>query len=249
MIICIDCNEEKSEEGFPYRNRYDGTPPRRQGRCSPCHKEKIRQYNLKQRTKVKRRREAEARKQRASGLKVCTSCNEEKPEVGFPLRKSRSVSGPTPYRQAACVECIRARQKEQNDRPENRVRRRSYLQSDQGKASVKKYRDSAKGQAAIGRGSARRRSKKLEQLCNCCDPREREEAYASTRAGHECYVCGDPASVTDHVIPLASGKPGDMLHCIENFRPICEHCNKAKGARVYPGADGWDDFVSAKQAR
>lgn len=45
--------------------------------------------------------------------------------------------------------------------------------------------------------------------------------------GSRCWVCGAPATATDHVKPLSKG--GAHLPC--NLRPICTHCNSSKGAK------------------
>lgn len=45
--------------------------------------------------------------------------------------------------------------------------------------------------------------------------------------GDMCYICGEPAEVTDHVIPLAAGGS----NWPSNLRPICRHCNLIKGPR------------------
>lgn len=45
--------------------------------------------------------------------------------------------------------------------------------------------------------------------------------------GHACYLCGDHATATDHVKPLAKG--GAAWPC--NLRPICKTCNSIKGAK------------------
>jgi len=45
--------------------------------------------------------------------------------------------------------------------------------------------------------------------------------------GNRCYLCGAPAKVTDHVIPLSKGGS----HWPANLRPICQSCNAAKGAK------------------
>lgn len=42
--------------------------------------------------------------------------------------------------------------------------------------------------------------------------------------GDMCYVCGEPATDTDHVIPLSRGG----TNWPANLRPICKHCNSAK---------------------
>ena len=43
--------------------------------------------------------------------------------------------------------------------------------------------------------------------------------------GGRCYICGAPATATDHVIPLARGG----THWPANLRPICTRCNSSKG--------------------
>lgn len=45
--------------------------------------------------------------------------------------------------------------------------------------------------------------------------------------GHRCWMCGDPATQTDHVIALARGGSNWPA----NLRPACGPCNSAKGAR------------------
>ena len=56
-------------------------------------------------------------------------------------------------------------------------------------------------------------------------------APASIRArwemwGNRCYLCGAPATATDHVIALAAG--GSQWPA--NLRPICKLCNSRKGS-------------------
>jgi len=160
--------------------------------------------------------------------KICIDCNEEKGKEEFPGKSSK-------LKKDRCLVC-------------NRAKWRKYTKSDEGKAARRRVRQSDKGKAGRRQREARRKAGKLEQLCNCCDPREREEAYASAWVGHNCYVCGDPARETDHVIPLAAGNPGDALHCIKNFRPICAGCNRVKNARHYPGTEGWDNFLAERRS-
>jgi 5-methylcytosine-specific restriction endonuclease McrA len=45
--------------------------------------------------------------------------------------------------------------------------------------------------------------------------------------GGLCWMCGEPATATDHVKPLA--KSGAHMLC--NLRPICKPCNSRKKAR------------------
>jgi 5-methylcytosine-specific restriction endonuclease McrA len=42
--------------------------------------------------------------------------------------------------------------------------------------------------------------------------------------GQRCWMCGDPATQTDHVIPLNRGGPDWPA----NLRPCCATCNRAK---------------------
>jgi 5-methylcytosine-specific restriction endonuclease McrA len=51
---------------------------------------------------------------------------------------------------------------------------------------------------------------------------------------HVCYLCGVPVYFgkngnlnMDHVVPLVRGG----LHCADNLRPACKHCNQVKAAR------------------
>ena len=49
--------------------------------------------------------------------------------------------------------------------------------------------------------------------------------------GNRCWICGEPATQTDHVKPLAKG--GAHWPC--NLRPICGHCNATKNDKwPYP---------------
>ena len=86
---------------------------------------------------------------------------------------------------------------------------------------------------------AARRAAERESLCPSC----KGAGYADAASG-ECYVCGvNAATQTDHVLPLANGGG----HCKSNFKGICGDCNASKGARVWPGCSGWDEFVSERR--
>lgn len=39
-----------------------------------------------------------------------------------------------------------------------------------------------------------------------------------------CAYCGDPAFGIDHVMPISRGG----AHSVENFQPLCRHCNSLK---------------------
>lgn len=42
-----------------------------------------------------------------------------------------------------------------------------------------------------------------------------------------CYVCREPATTVDHVIPISKGGPNNLNNC----RPACKSCNFSKGAK------------------
>lgn len=48
--------------------------------------------------------------------------------------------------------------------------------------------------------------------------------------GDRCYICGAPATASDHVIALVRGGP----HCLSNLRPICKPCNSSKKHNSLP---------------
>jgi hypothetical protein len=49
--------------------------------------------------------------------------------------------------------------------------------------------------------------------------------------GNLCWICGEPATATDHVKPLSKGGS----HYPANLRPICKRCNSSKGNKwPYP---------------
>ena len=45
--------------------------------------------------------------------------------------------------------------------------------------------------------------------------------------GGRCYLCGNPAEATDHVIPLVAGGSNWPA----NLRPVCTSCNSAKAGK------------------
>lgn len=70
--------------------------------------------------------------------------------------------------------------------------------------------------------------------CDDCTPRNGStRAYRTQRARilkHDahCYICGAPATQTDHVVPVARGGTDHP----SNLKPICWPCNRAKAASM-----------------
>jgi 5-methylcytosine-specific restriction endonuclease McrA len=73
----------------------------------------------------------------------------------------------------------------------------------------------------------------------------RRRAGIFRRFGFTCYLCDDPATTLDHVIPRARGGSNRD----ENLRPCCRRCNEAKGdltlaeylAAIEHSANGGED--------
>ena len=140
----------------------------------------------------------------------------------------------------------RGRKEKYNTTPKGVETTRRYNESSAGIERRKRYSATPAGKETRRMGRAKRRARKMEQLCKCCDPNAREQTYATVWVGDDCYICGAPASGTDLVIPLAAGKPGDGLHCLDNFKPACKDCNRSKNAYHYPGTPGWEDFLQSR---
>jgi 5-methylcytosine-specific restriction endonuclease McrA len=123
-----------------------------------------------------------------------------------------------------------------------------YAKTEQGKAintaASRKFVATDAGKALSRKHCGRRRARKLDSLCECCDPDERDQIYSMLWKDAECYVCSAKAEATDHVIPLHA----EGLHCIKNFKSICTPCNSGKGYSVWPGQPGWKDFERNAQA-
>jgi len=215
--ICRTCNEKKNEDEFPQSGK-----PYRQSRCRKCWRKVHRKYELKYRKSQ-------------NGIAV-KKIYDSSPSVMALVRKYQASDKGKAWRK-------KYQQSQKYLDSQNK-----HAKSVKGKASRKKFWESEKGREARVRYAAKRKARKLEQICSCCDPRDVGQAYASGWMGETCYIClVAPATQTDHVIPLASGKPGDGLHCLKNFRSACKPCNTSKNARQYPGTEGWDDFLVVKR--
>ncbi len=189
----------------------------------------------------------------------CRDCQNEKqresrkdPKVLERKRESnrrwgKSAKGRTSqkkYRESDTGKDAKLREKSS---PVAKATREAYQATDRCKENNRRFHQSEKGKALHRKHQGLRNARKKEQICDCCDPDERDQTYAAGWMGEDCYICGAPANETDHVQPLASGKPGDGLHCIDNLLPICKDCNCSKGARQYPGTPGWGEFLQARR--
>ena len=260
------CGKKLSLSEFGWQSKKKN---RRHPRCKKCRNADARDRNF---NPERAERKAEKTKLLAGGKQRCSGrCGEVKDlcEFGYMIHRGRNKL------KSRCRECLSRDSVDYNKRnPDKRkpitqkykLKKRSdpvwlanknrelreRLVSDpeyaeRRREQGRRFRDTPKGRISSKVNKARRRARKLEQLCLCCNPDEREQAFVAGWLDQDCYICADCASETDHVIPLAAGKPGDELHCIDNFQSICKPCNASKNARHYPGSEGWEDFVEGKR--
>lgn len=182
-------------------------------------------------------------------------CREHGVPKGWVNDKSSSRGG-----KWRCAECQResSLKWKRNNPGASLVHRKNYVKKNID--SVKEYNKSY----SIGwRVKNRERNKSVRTVYNKRFPGIRREQNARRRAGERsakcfvcngngyykaasgtCYVClSHPATQTDHVMPLSRGG----RHCEINFRGICDKCNTAKGAYVWPGHPDWHDFISNRR--
>jgi hypothetical protein len=127
-----------------------------------------------------------------------------------------------------CLECSRAKERGRDRRAEKRDRYSENTEKilKQNAPHVARWaRENADRKAA---SAAHGRAKALGLLCTCCT--------VSHRASHYSYVgacslagCTSNADHVDHHVPLKLGG----LHCTKNFKPLCEHHNASKGAKLF----------------
>lgn len=196
------------------------------------------------------RSDSSAKKLRAeSGKKLCTKCNSEKSLDDF-YRTSRSKDG----RQAHCKECSKSYGKRYYEKnaeqlkastrkyySENRDSRLAYSKEYQqaNADSLREYRERYyrdNRDTIVKRACDWQRDNHQRMLANGSRRRARERAATIVAFtvdqlvqrwayyGNRCYLCGDEATQTDHVKPLAKGG----AHALCNMRPICQPCNSSK---------------------
>jgi len=167
-------------------------------------------------------------------MKRCIKCGQAKPLAEFNVRSANKTDG----RRARCRECqnrenreykaahrvrIRAKSREgYAANPEkHRERQRRTNATPERKAYYRTY-GRAHPEAHRFRTQTRRARKRNAPGSSYTKPqhiRWRWEMW-----GNRCWVCGDVATQTDHVIPLAKGGS----HWPSNLRPICGDCNRRK---------------------
>lgn len=123
--------------------------------------------------------------------------------------------------------------------------KRTWAVSARGKASRRganrSYRNTESGKRTIRNCNSLRRARKLLAECPKCHG----SSYYDVQIDSDCYVCGDKATATDHIYPLAR----EGLHCNDNFAPICAPCNSSKTDKLWPGHSGWEEFVEKQKGK
>lgn len=116
------------------------------------------------------------------------------------------------------------RKKEYNRKNPEKLKR--YRATSNAKPSTKEsrrqWRSENRDKARIWEASRRARKKSATIVPFTKDQLMDRWAYY----GDKCWICGDPATETDHVKPLSKGG----AHALCNLRPICKPCNSQKGA-------------------
>ena len=242
------CGKVKPRTEFNWRNKAKGCV---QSHCRDCQSAAQRKYRQSDKGRNVSREYRQSGKGKEAQRKYRQS--DEGKEARREYRQSdKGKEALRKYRQS---DKGKEAQRKYRQSDEGKEYQRKYRQSPERREAQRERRQSPEGREAACRRSVKRRARKLKQLCECCDPNEREQAYAAGWLGEDCWLCGAPANETDHVIPLAAGKPGDALHCLENFRPICKDCNGSGGKwyTLWPAHLGWDaspgwgEFLQARR--
>ena len=240
------CGNVKPRTEFNWANKAKGWV---QPKCRDCQREINRLYGASEKGREARMKYGASEKGREAQKRYIAS------EKGKKVRRKYAVSPKNKKAMAdyyASPEGTAVRRKYVAS-PAGKRRVARYAMSPHGKETMRKYRQSPAGKESSLKGQIKRRARKKEQLCECCDPNEREQTYVAGWMEEDCYICGTPANETDHVIPLAAGNPGDELHCLDNFEFACKDCNRTKSAYQWPAHLGWDaspgwqDFLHARR--
>lgn len=170
----------------------------------------------------------------------CSSCENRKPHSEF-HRNRATKSG---Y-DGVCIACVTERRRRQSDhRAEvrrlyrdrkrariNEVKRKHYHRNpaasmQAGREWRKANPERVKAQIRAQNLARYARTKSAPGTASAEQVASRWDYYAGA-----CWMCGSPATDTDHVKPLAKGGSNWPA----NLRPACQRCNRAKSAEwPYP---------------
>lgn len=193
---CRDCAETKPVTDFPKRAGLDGYRPY----CKECKKARHDAWLEANRDAVNAQRKAfyEANRDRINKTRAADYIARR--DELLAAKRADYQKNPERYR-------TRSRSRRSEHPAENYFYAKRWRERNPGKARIQAHRRRAREvNAAIVPFTA-------QQL------RQRWEVF-----GGRCYICGEAASATDHVKPLACGGP----EILSNLRPICRRCNSAK---------------------
>lgn len=97
------------------------------------------------------------------------------------------------------------------------------------KSVNKRWYDNNKDAVAVMRERRRARMARVQVIPFTTEQLSERWAYYDNL----CWMCGDPATSTDHVKPIAKGG----AHMLSNLRPACRPCNSGK-RDVWPYVPG-----------
>lgn len=223
MKRCYRCGRELPSEDF---YRHPGMASGRLNKCKTCCKEQAKVYRVEW---IKNKPD-----KYAAALK----------RGGEWSRIKRQDARLNPEEKAALAPIRAAHAKAEQDR-----RNREYRERHREELHLKRvlHRDSrfTPEEQAVYRAGYRREQRRVWALAHP----EKQRAWGIARraremgaAGHAtarqiqarwdfygrtCWMCGAPATDTDHVIPLNRGGS----HWPANLRPACQRCNRAKSDR------------------
>lgn len=190
LKYCPMCNRAFTHEQFygPNITNFSKT-----GYCIECRSSSIYRKKIKLAEK---------------GIKICTSCNEEKPYSKFNKDKNRA-DGFYPY----CKICSN-------------------------KTSIEHYQKNKKHYQKIHKewyfanpGYSRHRNNKRRALQRKAEGSYTKEEFETLcqHYGNICLCCGKKKKLTvDHIIPLSKGGKNS----IDNIQPLCLTCNKKKATKT-----------------
>ncbi|MET7808612.1 HNH endonuclease [Micromonospora chersina] len=219
---CLACGQEKLATDY---NRHPDRPDGMQAYCKPCQASKTRAYHVGN----------AARPEIAlPDNKTCGRCHQTLPGAAF-FRDARKPDG----LYANCKRChteLTDGWKMRNPHAVRRHMRASYRRhaakrQAAARADYWANREVRLAKRAAWKRANRARATAAEALrrgrkANAPGDATTEQVMARWRYyGDRCWMCGDRATATDHVKPLAAGGSNWPA----NLRPACEHCNCVKG--------------------
>ncbi len=173
---------------------------------------------------------------RDDGWLWCSSCETHQAPDGF-YRNGTTKTG----RDGICKKCTQERWRQQ--REHRREVRRAYFERNRERVLAQKRASGRRNRARkteIGRAWRKANPERVRLQIRAqnaaryardkgaaghCSPQQLAARWAYY--GGKCWMCGAPATDSDHVKPLGAGGSNWPA----NLRPACHKCNRAKGAK------------------